>query len=67
MTSVRGQSRPTQKSQASEAPTNLFNDGNHKDPLKSNKSGPSEALEASIGPLEAPLPTFQTPDIAQYM
>ncbi len=67
MISVRGQGRLAQRGQASEALTNRFNNGNYKDPLGSNKPGPSEAPtgpEAPAGPPQAPLPVAL--DIARY-
>ncbi len=58
MTSVRGCGRPVCRGQASEAPTGPpSSNGDHKDPLGSNKSGPSKALTSSkapTGPPEAP-------------
>ncbi len=56
MISIREQDRPAQRSQASKAPTgapssNKSADGNYKDPLGSNKPGPSDApAEAPVGP-----------------
>ncbi len=67
MTLVRGQGYLARKGQASEAPTDQSNDGNHKDSLGSNKPGPSEAStgsEAPAGPPQAPPPT--APDVTQY-
>ncbi len=65
MTSVRRRGRPTQRSLASKAPTDPFSfNGDHKDPLGSNKLGPSEApacSEASAGSPEAPLGPPQAP------
>ncbi len=65
MTSVRRRGRLVRRSQASEAPTGpLSSNGDHKDPLESNKSGPSEASagsEAPAGPLEAPPGPPQAP------
>ncbi len=66
MTLVRERGRPAQRSQVFEAPINRSNDGDHKDPLGSNKPGPSEALEAPIGPPKTPLPTLPAPDIVRY-
>ncbi len=78
MTSVRGWGRPTRRGQASEAPTGpLSSNGDHEDPLGSNKSGPSEApagskapagtLEALSGPPQAPsLPILQDPGTNCY-
>ncbi len=54
MTSVKGQGRPAQRSQASEAPAGPFSSNeHHKDPLGSNESRPSEAptsSQALVGP-----------------
>ncbi len=72
MTSVRGQCRPAQRGQASEAPTDpLSSNGDHKDPLESNKPGPSEAPTSSKAPAgpetpagpEAPLGPPQAPPL----
>ncbi len=61
MTSVRGQGRPVRRGQASEVPTGPpLSNGDHENPLGSNKPGPSkapagsEAPEAPAGPPEAP-------------
>ena len=51
MSSVRGQRRPAQRGQASEAFTNRSNNKNHKDSLRSNKPRPFEAPKA---PTELP-------------
>ncbi len=76
MTSVKGRGQPTCRGQ--EAPTSppsfkRFDNGDHEDPLRSNKPGPfetpvepSEILarpEAPAGPPQAPL---VAPDIARY-
>ena len=66
MTSVRGQSYLTQKSQASKALTNWSNNKDHKNPLGLNKLRPSKAptrLEALAGPSQALLPP-KAPDVA---
>ncbi len=67
MTSVRGRGRPVCRGQAFEAPTGPpSSNGDHKDPLGSNKSGPSEAFagsEALAGPLEAPPGSPQAPPL----
>ncbi len=48
MTSVRGRSRPAQRSQISEASTGpLSSNGDNEDPLRSNDPGPSEAPTGS--------------------
>ncbi len=68
MTLVRRRGRPAHKGQASKALTSpSLSNGDQKDPLESNEPGPSEAPEAPIGPLEAPLPTPPAPDVARYM
>ncbi len=60
MTSVRRRDQPAQRCQASKTPTgppssNKSDDGDHKDPLGSNKPGPSEAsAEALAEPPQAP-------------
>ncbi len=72
MTLIRGQGRLAQKDQASKAPSaplsNRSNNGDHEDPLKSNKSGPFESPtrpkaltgpEAPAGPPQVLLPVFQ--------
>ncbi len=81
MTSVRGQGRPVYRGQASEAPTSPpISNGDHKDPLGSNKPGlskasaGSEAPEASSGPPESPpgppqappFPVLQDPETNYY-
>ncbi len=78
MTSVRGRGQPIRRSQASEAPIGpLLSNGDHEDPLGSNKPGFSEALasseaptgtpEARPGPPQAPpLPVPQDPDANRY-
>ncbi len=78
MTSVRGRSRPTRRGQASKAPTGPpSSNGDHEDPLGSNKSGLSESpagSEAPTGPPEAPpgppqaspLPVLQDPGANRY-
>ncbi len=78
MTSVRGRGRPTRRDQASKAPTGPpSSNGDHEDPLGSNKSGPSKApasSEAPAGPPEAPpgppqappLPVLQDPGANRY-
>ena len=73
---VQGQEWPAQKSQAFKTSTNRSNNRNHKNPLKSNKPGPSKAPEALTRPFktpeaptrlfEAPLPVFLTLDVARY-
>ncbi len=70
MTSVRERSRPARRGQASKAPTgplssNKSNNGDHKDPLGSNKLGPSEAPtrpEILVGP-ETPTGPPQFPPL----
>ncbi len=65
MTLVRGQVQPTQRTQASEAPINRSNDGDHEDPLASNKPGPSKApAEAPAGPPQTLSPA--APNIVRY-
>ncbi len=65
MTSVRGRGQPVWTSQASEASTNWFNNGDHKDPLGLNKRRPFEApTEALVRPSQTP--SAMAPDIAQY-
>ena len=67
MTSVRGRRRPAYRGQAPKGPigpaSNKFDNKDHKDPLKSNKSGPSEAptepFKAFIGPFKALAGPFQ--------
>ncbi len=61
MTPVKGRGRPVRRGQASKAPTGPpSSNGNHEDPLGSNKPGLSETSagsetpEAPTGPLEAP-------------
>ncbi len=78
MPSVRGRGRPVRRGQASEAPTSPpSSHGDHKDPVRSSKSGPSEAStgsEAPAGPPEAPpgppqappLPVLQDPGANCY-
>ncbi len=78
MTSVRGRGRPIRRGQAFKAPTGLpSSNGDHEDPLGSNKSGSSEAptgFEAPMGPPEAPprppqappLPVPQDPGANRY-
>ncbi len=78
MTSIRGQGRPVQRNQASEASTGPpSSNGNYKDPLGSNELGPFETptgFEAPAGPFEAPpvppqaspLPIFQDPGANHY-
>ncbi len=67
MTSVRGRDQPICRGQASEAPTGLpSSNGDHKDPLGSNKSGPFEApagSEAPTGPPETPPGPSQAPPL----
>lgn len=62
MPSVQGKGCLTHKTQASEIPNGpsfiKFNDGDHKDPLKSNKPGPPKAF---IEPPQAP-PLPPTPE-----
>ncbi len=58
ITLVQGRGHPIQRGQASKASTgsssNWFNNGNHKDPPRSNKPGPSKVLaEAPTGPPQA--------------
>ncbi len=68
MTSVRGRGRPVWRGQASKAPTDWSNNGDHKNSLGSNKPGPSEApirSEAPARPPHAPPPA--APDVAQYI
>ncbi len=53
MTSVRGRGRPTQRSQASKAPTGpSSSNADHEDTLRSNEPGPSKALTGSKAPAE---------------
>ncbi len=72
VTSVRGRGCPVQRGQGSKAPTDLLSyksdNEDHKNPLGSNKLGPSEVfpevetfagLEAPARPPQAPLPTPQ--------
>ncbi len=80
ITSVRGQSCPAQRNQTFKALigllSNMSDDGDYKDPLESNKPGPSKALarlkaptrpEAPNRSLQAPpLSIFQDPDANQY-
>ncbi len=62
MTSVRGQGRPARRGQASEAPTGPpSSNGDHEDPLGSDKLGPSEA---SAIPPEAPPRPSQAPPLS---
>ena len=55
MTSVQGQERLAHRGQASKVPigpvSNRSINKNHKDPIRSNKSGP---FEAPTGPFKAP-------------
>ncbi len=67
MTSIKRRGRPAWRGQVSEALTNWSNNGDQKDPLGSNKSGPSKTPiepEAPAEPSQAPPPT--APDVAQY-
>ncbi len=68
MTSVRGRGQPTQRGQTSKAPTDpLSSNGDHEDPLGSNKLGPSEAptgSETLAGPPETPLGPPQAPPLS---
>ncbi len=81
MTSVKRRGQPAQRVQTSEVPTgppssNRSDDGDHKDPLESNKPGPSKAPirpetpagpEAPLGPPQAPsLPIPQDPGAHRY-
>ncbi len=81
MTSVRGRGQPVYRGQASEVLTGPFSsNGDHEDPLGSNKPGPSEAPagseapeaparlpEALPGPPQAPpLPVLQDPGANRY-
>ncbi len=67
MTSVRGRVRPARRGQAFEAPTGPpSSNGDHKNPLGSNKPGPSEApagSEALAGPPQAPPRPLQAPPL----
>ena len=60
MISVQRRGRPARRGQVSEGAicpaSNKSNDKDHKDPLGSNKLGPSEAL---IRPFEAPTGPFE--------
>ena len=60
ITSVQGQGRLAHKGQAFKGPigpaSNRFNDEDYKDPLGSNKPGPSEA---PTGPFKAPTGPFK--------
>ncbi len=68
MTSVKGRGRPARRGQVSEAPTGPpSSNGDHKDPLRSNKTEPSEAPDGSetlAGPLEAPSKPSQAPPLS---
>ncbi len=72
MTSVRGRDRPARRNQASEAPTGpLLSNGDHENPLGSNKLGLFEAFTGSKAPTgpetpagpEAPPESPQTPPL----
>ena len=69
MTSIQGQEWPTQRGQASEAPTDRSNNKDHKNPLGSNRFGLSKALEAPIRSFKTPEALFPVPlayNIAWY-
>ncbi len=66
MTSVRGRGHPARRGQASKAPIDRFNNGDHEDPLGSDELGPSKAPEIPIGPPKTPLPTPSALDVARY-
>ncbi len=80
ITSVRGRGRPTQRNQASKAPTgpssNMSDNRDNKNPLRSNKLGPSEASARpkalsrpetpARSPQALPLPVLQDPGANRY-
>ncbi len=67
MTSVQERGCPVQKNQASKTPTgpssNRSNNRKHKNPLESNKPGPSKA---PARPSQAPSPTPQNLGANRY-
>ncbi len=67
ITLVKRQGRPAQRGQASNAPTDRFNDGDHEDPLGSNKPELSKAPTRLEAPARSPqVPSTTALNVARY-